>query len=78
MMFFTRRLIVKNRYAINTFTHNTFTQGGTKDLIMIENLITGDCDYPIVYPNGGVGFDYPEKWPKYFKAALYRFISNRK
>jgi hypothetical protein len=69
---FTRQFEIGGRYALNTFTQN-----GTPGLIMIESLIDGFCDYPIVYPKGGIGYDHPERWPKYFKAAIMRWIIKR-
>lgn len=68
MTTFTREKIVKN-YAINTYLHN-----GRK-LLMVESLITGDCDYPIVWPDGRIAYEHPEYWPKYFKAAIDKFLS---
>ena len=43
--------------------------------MMIESLITGHCDYPIVWPNGQVAYDWPETWPKYFQTAVEKFAA---
>lgn len=69
---FTRQLEVKNKYAINTYKHHN------KTLIMIESLIDGFCDYPIIYATGRIAFDYPERWPQYFKKELYKWVNSNK
>ncbi|KKM06260.1 hypothetical protein LCGC14_1745780 [marine sediment metagenome] len=68
---FTRQQVIRGRYAINTFDSNG------KQLMMIESLITGQCDYPIVWPNGQLAYDWPEIWPKYFRIAVEKFAASR-
>ncbi len=43
---------------------------GGKPYYMMENTKTGEVDYPVFYPSGGVGYDRPEAIPLNVRAKL--------
>ncbi|KKL73392.1 hypothetical protein LCGC14_2075340 [marine sediment metagenome] len=45
---------------------------GGKPYYMVENTKTGEVDYPVFYPTGGVGYDRPEVIPSEVRAKLQR------
>ena len=43
---------------------------GGKPYYMLENTKTGEVDYPVFYPSGGVGYDRPETIPSSVRAKM--------
>lgn len=65
---------ITQQRTIRNYRINVFTQGDTPNLLMVESLITGESDYPIVYASGLIAYDRPEIWPQYLKNALTKFV----
>ena len=34
-------------------------------------------DWPILYDDGRIGYDYPESWPKYVKSAVKKILTGK-
>ena len=44
----------------------------------LDNKVTGFCDYPILYTDGTIAYDFPEHIPQYVKRACYQAIKAHK
>lgn len=37
---------------------------------MVENTVTGFVDFPIIYNDQSIAYDFPERIPKYFRSFV--------
>lgn len=42
--------------------------------IMVVDDRTGYCDYPIMYDDGGIAYDFPERIPKYVREKVRKIM----
>lgn len=42
--------------------------------IMVADDRTGHCDYPIMYDDGGIAYNFPERIPKYVREKVRKIM----
>lgn len=46
--------------------------------LFLENLKTGFCEWPIMYGDGTVGYDRPERVPRYVKRVVESILGEKR
>lgn len=51
-------------------------RGIARHHFFLENLATGECDYPMIYEDNTIAYDFPEKLTFTLRSAISKFAEN--